>query len=135
MINKVNGNGVCRAVFDYIYDHQGMRVDKVVDALIDCGYKKTSIGSLISQMVAQKMVERTVDGFLWPMVKEYQPLKSTRKRKYSRKPVVKALAIVAKQQPDAAVVRMTSAKVLESMSVKEAHALYLELLSMFGESK
>ena len=135
MINKVNGNGVCRAVFEYILDNQGMRVDKVVDALIDCGYKKTSIGSLISQMVAQGMVERTVYGFLWPMVKEYQPLKSTRKRKYSRKPVSKALAIVAKQQPDAAVVRMTTAKVLDSMSVKEAHALYLELLSMFGESK
>ena len=135
MINKVNGNGVSRAVFDYIYEHQGMRVDKVIDALVDCGFKRTSIGSLISQMVAQDMVERTEDGYLWPMVKEYQPLKSTKKRKYSRKPVVKALAIVAKQQPDAPVVRMTTAKVLDSMSVKEAHALYLELLSMFGESK
>lgn len=134
MINKVNGNGVCRAVFECIRENGGASFDWVVSYLMDCGYKKTSISSLISQMVAQEMVTK-VAGHLYPRVDEYQPLKSTKKRKYSRKPVAKALAIVAKQQPDAAVVRMTSAKVLDSMSVKEAHALYLELLTMFGESK
>ena len=134
MINKVNGNGVCRAVFQYILENQGVSFDDALSSLMDCGYKKTSISSLISQMVAQNMVVK-VAGHLYPRVDEYQPLKSTRKRKYSRKPVVKALAIVAAQKPDAPVVRMTTAKVLDSMSVKEAHALYLELLSMFGESK
>ena len=134
MINKVNGNGVSRAVFDYIYENQGMRMDKVIEALVDCGFKRSSVGSLISQMVAQGMVDRTGDGYLWPLVSEYRPLRST-KKKHGRRPVVKALAVVAKEKPDAPVVRMTSAKVLETMSVKEAHALYLELLTMFGDAK
>lgn len=143
MINKVNGNGVSRAVFDYIYENQGVQVDKVMEALVDCGFKRSSVGSLISQMVAQEMVERTVDGYLWPLVKEYRPLRSAKKKRISR-PLAKALAIAAKEyrplksakgQPDAPVVWMTSAKVLETMSVKEAHALYLELLAMFGDAK
>ena len=134
MINKVNGNGVSRAVFNYIYKNPGMRMDNVIEALVDCGFKRSSVGSLISQMVAQEMVERIGDGYLWPLVSEYRPLRST-KKKHSRRPVEKALAVVAKEQPDAPVVRMTSAKVLETMSVKEAHALYLELLTMFGDAK
>ena len=134
MINKVNGNGVSRAVFDYIGENQGVQVNKAIEALVDCGFKRSSVGSLISQMVAQGMVDRTGDGYLWPLVSEYRPLRST-KKKHSRRPVVKALAVVAKEQPDAPVVRMTSAKVLDTMSVKEAHALYLELLTMFGDAK
>ena len=134
MINKVNGNGVTRAVFNYIRENNGVTLEKAMFDLVACGFKKSSVGSLIYQMVAQDMVWRE-HGLLWTMVDEYVPLKATTKKKYQRKPVAKALAIVANQQPDAPVVRMTSAKVLESMSVKEAHALYLELLSMFGESK
>ncbi len=133
MINKVNGNGVSRAVFDYIYENGGVSFDRALSDLIDCGYKKTSVSSLISQMVTQEMVAK-VDGHLYARISEYQPLKSA-KKKHSRRPVVKALAIVAKEKPDAPVVRMTSAKVLETMSVKEAHALYLELLTMFGDAK
>lgn len=132
MINKVNGNGVSRAVFDYIYEHQGMRVDKVIDALVDCGFKRTSIGSLISQMVAQEMVERTEDGYLWPLVKEYQPLKSAKKRKLARKPVVKAKPVLV-AEPAPTKVQVTTATLLETLSILEAHALYLELHSMFGE--
>jgi hypothetical protein len=134
MINKVNGNGVSRAVFDYIGENQGVQVNKAMEALVDCGFKRSSVGSLISQMVAQGMIDRTPAGYLWPLISEYRPLKSMKKKRISR-PVVKALAIVAKEKPDAPVVRMTSAKVLETMSVKEAHALYLELLTMFGDAK
>lgn len=135
MINKVNGNGVSRAVFDYIYENQGVQVNKAIEALVDCGFKRSSVGSLISQMVAQSMVQRIGDGYLWPLVKEYRPLRSKPKKKHSHRPVVKALAVVAKEKPDAPVVQMTSAKVLETMSVKEAHALYLELMTMFGDAK
>lgn len=134
MINKVNGNGVSRAVFDYIYEHQGMRVDKVIDALVDCGFKRTSIGSLISQMVAQDMVERTEDGYLWPLVKEYQPLKSAKKRKLARKAKAKPVLVAEKLLSVApAKVQVTAVSLLETLSVLDAHALYLELHSMFGE--
>lgn len=130
MINKVNGNGVSRAVFDYIYEHQGMRVDKVIDALVDCGFKRTSIGSLISQMVAQDMVGRTEDGYLWALVKEYRPLKSTKKKKPARKPVAKTVLVA---EPAPTKVQVTAASLLETLTVLEAHALYHELHLMFGE--
>ncbi len=130
MINKVSGNGVSRAVFNYIYENAGVRVDKVIDALADCGFKRTSIGSLISQMVAQDMVERSKDGGLWPLVAEYQPLRSTKKKKPARKPVVKAEPVLAAEPAPA---KVTAASLLETLTVLEAHALYHELHLMFGE--
>ena len=134
MINKANDNSVSQSVFQYIKENGGVTLQKAKLDLVDCGFRVNSVTSLISQMVTQGMVLKE-DGYLWTMVDEYRPLRMSRKKKYSRNPVAKALAIVAKQQPEVAVVRMTTAKVLDSMSVKEAHALYLELLSMFGESK
>jgi hypothetical protein len=133
MINKVSGNGVSRAVFDYIYEHQGMRVDKVIDALVDCGFKRTSIGSLISQMVAQEMVGRTEDGYLWALVKEYRPLRSAKKKKPARKTVARAEPVLVAAEPAPTKVQVTAASLLETLTVLEAHALYHELRSMFGE--
>ena len=132
MINKVSGNGVSRAVFNYIYENAGDRVDKVIDALVDCGFKRTSIGSLISQMVAQDMVGRTEDGYLWALVKAYRPLKATKKKKPARKTVVKAKPVLA-AEPAPTKVQVTAASLLETLSVLEAHALYHELHLMFGE--
>ena len=134
MINKVNGNGISRAVFDYINEHQGVLVSTVVRDLVDCGYKRTSISSLVSQMVANGLVERTVDGYLWPLVKEYRSLWSV-KRKSKRKPAKKVPVLVYEKELTVAEipVRTTARQVMESMSVKEAHALYVELRSMFGE--
>jgi len=134
MINKVNGNGISRAVFDYINEHQGVLVSTVVRDLVDCGYKRTSISSLVSQMVANGLVERTVDGYLWPLVKEYRSLWSV-KRKSKRKPAKKVPVLVYEKELTVAEipVRTTAKQVMESMSVKEAHALYVELRSMFGE--
>ena len=137
MINKVNGNGVSRAVFECIKENVGSSFDWVVNNLMDCGYKKTSVSSLISQMVAQDMVTK-VDGHLYPRVAEYRPLKSAKKRKPARKTVAKAEPLfVAEKLLSAAEVtpmHMTAERVLASMSVKEAHALYLDLHSMFGEN-
>lgn len=134
MISKVNGNGISRAVFDYISENQGVLVSTVVRDLVDCGYKRTSISSLVSQMVANGLVERTVDGYLWPLVKEYKSLWSV-KRKSRRKPAKKVPVLVyEKEMMVESVTEHTTAKqVMESMSVKEAHALYVELRSMFGE--
>lgn len=134
MINKVNGNGISRAVFDYINENQGVPVSTVVRDLVDCGYKRTSISSLVSQMVAKGLVERTVDGCLWPLAKEYRSLWSV-KRKSKRKPAKKVPVLVYEKELTVAEipVRTTARQVMESMSVKEAHALYLELRSMFGE--
>jgi len=131
MINKVSGNGVSRAVFNYIYENAGDRVDKVIDALADCGFKRTSIGSLISQMVAQDMVTK-VAGHLYPRVAEYRPLKATKKKKPARKTVVKAKPVLA-AEPAPTKVQVTAASLLETLSVLEAHALYHELHLMFGE--
>jgi hypothetical protein len=135
MINKVNGNGISRAVFDYISENQGVLVSTVVSDLVDCGYKRTSISSLVSQMVAKGLVERTVDGYLWPLAKEYRSLWSV-KRKSKRKPAKKVPVLVYEKEmmvEPVTEVRTTAKQVMESMSVKEAHALYVELRSMFGE--
>jgi hypothetical protein len=132
MINKVNGNGVSRAVFECIKENRGASFDWVVSYLMDCGYKKTSVSSLISQMVAQDMVAK-VDGDLFARVAEYRPLKSApKKKKPARKTVAKAKPVLA-AEPAPTKVQVTAASLLETLSVLEAHALYLELHLMFGE--
>ena len=136
MTNREYGSGVSRAVFQYINENQGYFVDQVIGALVDCGFKKTSVSSLISQMVMQNMIKRTKDGCFWPLVNDYRPLRFAKKRR-ERRPVVRS--VVAKETvPEVLAVPavpMTSAQLLETMSVKQAHALYLELLAVFGESK
>ena len=129
MINKVNGNGVSRAVFECIKENRGASFDWVVNNLMDCGYKRTSVSSLISQMVAQDMVTK-VAGHLYPRVAEYRPLKATKKRKLSRKPVAKTVLVA---EPAPTKVQVTAASLLETLTVLEAHALYHELHLMFGE--
>ena len=131
MINKVNGNGVSRAVFECIKENGGSSFDWVVNNLMDCGYKRTSVSSLISQMVAQDMVTK-VAGHLYPRVAEYRPLKATKKKKPARKTVVKAKPVLA-AEPAPTKVQVTAASLLETLSVLEAHALYHELHLMFGE--
>ena len=132
MINKVNGNGVSRAVFNCIRENRGASFDWVVSYLMDCGYKRTSVSSLISQMVAQDMVERTEDGYLWPLVKEYRPLGVKKKRKPARKTVGRAEPVLV-AEPAPTKVQVTAESLLETLSVLEAHALYHELHLMFGE--
>ncbi len=129
MINKVNGNGVSRAVFECIKENGGSSFDWVVNNLMDCGYKRTSVSSLISQMVAQDMVTK-VAGHLYPRVAEYRPLKATKKKKPARKPVAKTVLVA---EPAPTKVQVTAASLLETLSVLEAHALYHELHLMFGE--
>ena len=118
MINKVNGNGVSRAVFDYIGENQGMPVDKVIEALVDCGFKRTSVGSLISQMVMQNMIKRTKDGCLWPLVNEYRPLRFAKKRR-ERRPVVRSVVVkeLAPEVLAVPAVPMTSAKSVAIIAV------------------
>lgn len=136
MINKVNGNGVSRAVFECIKENGGSSFDWVVNNLMDCGYKRTSVSSLISQMEAQDMVTK-VAGHLYPRVAEYRPLKSApKKKKPARKPVVRAEPVLVAEKllsVAPAKVQVTAVSLLETLSVLEAHALYLELHSMFGE--
>ena len=134
MINKVNGNGVCRAVFECIRENGGASFDWVVSYLMDCGYKRTSVSSLISQMVAQDMVTK-VAGHLYPRVAEYRPLKSTKKRKSTRKPVARVAPVLVAAEPAPTKVQVTAVSLLETLSVLEAHALYVELRSMFGEKQ
>jgi len=130
MINKVSGNGVSRAVFECIKENGGSSFDWVVNNLMDCGYKRTSIGSLISQMVAQDMVTK-VAGHLYPRVAEYRPLGVKKKKKPARKARAEPVLVAAEPAPTK--VQVTAASLLETLSVLEAHALYLELHSMFGE--
>jgi hypothetical protein len=135
MINKVNGNGVSRAVFECIKENVGSSFDWVVSYLVDCGYKKTSVSSLISQMVAQGMVAK-VDGDLFARVAEYRPLRSTKKKKPARKAKAEPVPVLVAEKllsVTPAKVQMTAVSLLETLSVLEAHELYLELRSMFGE--
>jgi hypothetical protein len=106
-------------------------------AMESVGYKRTSITSLITQMLRAKLLEER-DLRLYPLRAEYKPLSLY--KAHTPRPARKAAGLAAipvkkEEAPVAPVVqdkRMTAASVMASMNVAEAYKLYVELHAMFG---
>ena len=155
-------NNVNRATFEQIRNHPATR-EEVIKALVERGYKESSVGALLSMMVIQRMVVRDADGVLRAAVKEYTPLKSSRtfareqamanvKPKTKAKPKAKAVPLrkpkveekveekveaqrpVSVSSPAPAPVWSVD-DVLNRLSVTQARALLDALKNLFGETK
>ena len=71
-------NNVTRETFNFIKTHYGCTSTQVKDAMVAKGYKESSVHSLITQMVRNKLVMRDNQGSLATIVPEYVPIKSNR---------------------------------------------------------
>jgi hypothetical protein len=71
-------NNVSQDTFNFIRDNAGLPRHDVVRLLVQQGHKKSSVSSLIGQMLRQGLVWQGVDGALYPNAKEYAPIKSAR---------------------------------------------------------
>lgn len=145
-------NDVTRATFNEVLENPyKYTAAQLADVMSKKGFNPRSVSSLIYQMQHLGMVGKSAQLTFYPLVKEYTPLKTqhlTKIRKQHATGNVMPKSIikrVAKPKEAAPVVDRpeltpplpmsrytTAAQVLESLSVKEAHALYVELKKMFG---
>ena len=149
-------NNVSRETFNFIKAHYGCTSTQVKDAMVERGYKKSSVHSLITQMVRNKLVIRGLDGRLATVVPEYVPIKN---RKPTAKKVKAKPKLTKKQQEimkdlvapptDAApkvgttLVRpetrpmpnqLTAQYVMDNINLYEAKALFKILRMVFEEN-
>ena len=137
--------------FNYVKAHPYTTKAEAVEALAKEGYNIASTVSLISHMIRQRLVSSDANGKLTAIVKAYTPLKATPKIT-GRKPTVQPSRTEHKQvritvndedvAPRSGGIPMLvkpaptreakTESLLNSLSVMEARALYLELKSMFG---
>ena len=143
-------NNVSRVLFDYIKEHPGKPINGVIQDLKLKGFKVASTTSLISQFCRKGLTRR--DGFqLYAVVPEYVAMPDPTKKKIEYKPKptfsaknlpdVRTLLEQQRRPAEEAPVKskfiirksdFSPEKMLEDLSVYQAHELYRELKEMFG---
>jgi hypothetical protein len=140
-------NNVTQETFNYVKNNPNKNSAEICDALEVRGFKKNSVGSLLTQFVKQGQMLRDHNAQLRTVVSTYTPLKSTRKFKAEGKRTNKIVQIKSKPKSAgiAALQVDTTPKatpkvstqwdvdtVINNIGLKQAHALYLELHTFFG---
>lgn len=144
-------NNVTRELFALIHDNPSKYTQlSACHALHERGFNKASVSSLVGQFLKQFQFGANQDGTLYTKVPEYIPLKAPVRGRVTQtkafktsKPVPKSVYDGPKKTVAAPVpppvqafvpplATLTAANVLQTIGIKEAHALYLELHAMFG---
>jgi len=147
-------NNVTRETFNFVRDNPGHTAKQIKTHMVARGFNDSSVGSLLGQLVRSSMLELHMSSKTYrALTKEYTPIKiSTLKlsRTLEKKAAKKAIQAIKKQQPVAGIAtltaprtqatltqpvsqQLTAKQVLETLSIKEAHMLYRELQTMFGD--
>ena len=134
-------NNISRTVFNFIHGNPGIKRQDARQRLVAQGFKDSSVTSLTSQMLRTNMIRVDENDCLFAMRQEYAPVqskKSTPKRKVvviSRPrpaPVVEPQVEPVVKPATAIKTTWDAATALANLSVKDAHALWVELNKMFG---
>ena len=136
-------NNVTQETFIYVRDNPNKTSSEICDALEVRGFKRSSVGSLLTQFVKQNQMTRDHNSRLRTSVPRYVPLKSTRQFKAEGKRANKLVQIKSKQ-PSAGIAALkvdTTPKaipktdiqsILNGLNILQARALYDELKKIFG---
>ena len=142
-------NNVTKATFNFIRDNAGCTRVHAIQKLVQEGHKKSSVSSLIGQMLRQGHITKNNYGMLYPNGEEYTPIKSSKtiakreakvKKAKSYKvitskttePSAESLglaALVLDHKPD---MRTNIDIIMDTVSLNDAHELYRRLHLYFG---
>jgi hypothetical protein len=141
-------NNVTKATFNFIRDNSGCARHDAIRLLVQKGHKKSSVSSLIGQMLRQGLIWQGGDGALYPNAKEYAPIKSARtlanqakkaaekssklktSKKYKTKEVPVPAGITSLVSDLKAIDRVQ--EIMNTISLPEAKRLYNSLATYFG---
>lgn len=113
---KPFSTGVVVTTFNYVRDHPGCTAKQTTTALIAKGHPETSVSSVVSKLINRGLINRDAEGRLNTTKLEY---------KFDRKPIKKKKT-VKKVAPV-----YTKPSLLDTISIRDAKALYLELKKIF----
>lgn len=137
-------NNVTQATFNFVRDNSGCARNDAIRILVLQGHKKSSVSSLIGQMLRQGHIYKDSDGLLRPNGKEYTPIKSSKtiaKREAKVKTpktfklktsTPEARGIDALETLRKLDLRPEYERILDDISLSDAHALYRKLHQYFG---
>ena len=137
-------NNVTQATFNFVRDNSGCARNDAIRILVLQGHKKSSVSSLIGQMLRQGHIYKDSDGLLRPNGKEYTPIKSSktiakREAKVKKPKTFKlktstpeARGIDALETLRKLDLRPEYERFLDGISLSDAHALYRKLHQYFG---
>lgn len=136
-------NNVSRETFNYVRDNPNCNSSDIRSALTARGFNAGSVGSLITQFTKQNQFARDHKGRYKALVREYTPLKSTRKYRAEGTRVnnivtkpksagIAALHVDTTTQTSFSVTPWTTDGIISKLSVIQARALYDELKKIFG---
>tara|TARA_R110000822_G_scaffold17335_2_gene58476 strand:- start:3644 stop:4228 length:585 start_codon:yes stop_codon:yes gene_type:complete len=135
---------VSEGTFNFIKDHPYTTKMDAVKALANMGFNPGSTTSLLSHMIRQRLISCDMEGKLTAIVGAYVPLRAAPKKDVPRhvvhkpyRPKLAPIVRVAETATGGIAALDTSAPVnvkslLDSISVNEARAFYLELKNLFG---
>jgi hypothetical protein len=131
-------NNVTRATFDYIKNNPQKVCKDICVALEKDGYKPSSVGSLLTQFVKNRLCIRDEQGRYTTAVNEYTPIK-VRKQLKAKQVIQKAkatrgegIAALSPQATPKAIPKTDIQSILNGLSILQARALYDELKKIFG---
>ena len=141
-------NNVTQATFNFVRDNSGCARNDAIRILVQQGHKKSSVSSLIGQMLRQGHIYKDSDGLLRPNAKEYTPIKSSKtiakreakaKKPKSYKVITSSKGLAAlvdepiaqtfEHRPD---IRTSIDVIMDTVSLNDAHELYRRLHLYFG---
>lgn len=134
-------NNVTQETFTFVKNNPKMNGGEVCDALEKRGFKRASVGSLLTQFVKQNQMVRDHNGRLTVIVPAYTPLKSTKNFRAEGKRKNKIVTVKAKPNNEgiAALAPQVTATsqwdaetIINNIGLKQARALYDELKKLFG---
>ena len=135
-------NNVTKATFNFVRDNSGCARTDAIRLLVQQGHKKSSVSSLIGQMLRQGHIWKDSDGLLRPNGKEYTPIKSSKtvaKREAKAKPKTFKLKTSKADTKgiDALVATPTTERdevqrIMNNISLFDAKRLYSILCTYFG---
>ena len=138
-------NNVTQATFNFVRDNSGCARNDAIRLLVQQGHKKSSVSSLLGQMLRQGHIYRDNDGLLRPNNKEYTPIKSSKtiaKREAKAKKPKSYKVITSDVGIDALVsepildhkldMRTNIDIIMDTVSLNDAHELYRRLHLYFG---
>lgn len=131
-------NNVTQETFNYVKNNPSKNGGEICDALEKRGFKRASVGSLLTQFVKQKQMVRDHNGRLTLIVPTYTPLKATKKFKAEGKRInkivtkPKSAGIAALTPRVTATTQWDAETIINNIGLKQARALYDELKKMFG---
>ena len=142
-----------RVTFDYVYNNAGSTAFEVASALEKQGQKFSTVTSLCYQMVKNGMFRKAAGGKLFPLVSEYEPLKSAKQLRnkalkesgFTEEPPKRKIVIINKRTGHtietggiAALKQETTTApwsvdaVVDGLTLTQGRALYLKLKEIFG---